>query len=251
MGFPFGLIVTNPIDKRLIDLLSDCLVDLESWRRLRGTQGHRASERKAQSLYDDFSPKTRELKERGIRKNLKAADKKSDQIFQRRLRCEQKGSAYGSLCVSMFVCVCVSVWKSEWAPGLGSMCSLFRNWQSWRFVDFFCCCCFFFYELKRENEFENERFSVHFSNRVNEGGKLTPTLNEHLLYTQVLTLQLLWLAMLCFSRLNTSCHPLYIFRPTLVWNCLFHWTYSRKQALTGCNSGHKGREWSIPWNQLE
>lgn len=86
MGFPFGLIVTNPIDKRLIDLLSDCLVDLESWRRLRGTQGHRASERKAQSLYDDFSPKTRELKERGIRKNLKAADKKSDQIFQRRLR---------------------------------------------------------------------------------------------------------------------------------------------------------------------
>lgn len=130
MGFPFGLIVTNPIDKRLIDLLSDCLVDLESWRRLRGTQGHRASERKAQSLYDDFSPKTRELKERGIRKNLKAADKKSDQIFQRRLRCEQKGSAYGSLCVSMSVCVCVSVWKSEWAPGLGSMRSLFRNWQS-------------------------------------------------------------------------------------------------------------------------
>lgn len=56
---------------------------------------------------------------------------------------------------------------------------------------FFCCCCFFFYELKRENEFENEGFSVHFSNRVNEGGKLTPTLNEHLLYTQVLTLQLL------------------------------------------------------------
>lgn len=55
------------------------------------------------------------------------------------------------------------------------MCSLFRNWQSWRFVDFFfVVVVFFFYELKRENKFENEGFSVHFSNRVNEGGKIDP-----------------------------------------------------------------------------
>lgn len=31
-GLPFGLIVTNPIEKRLIDLLTDCLVDCEGCR---------------------------------------------------------------------------------------------------------------------------------------------------------------------------------------------------------------------------
>ncbi len=31
--FPFGLIVTNPIEKRLIDLLSDCLVEWQGWER--------------------------------------------------------------------------------------------------------------------------------------------------------------------------------------------------------------------------
>lgn len=50
--------------------------------------------------------------------------------------------------------------------------------------------------------------------------ELTPTLNEHLLYTRVLTLQLLWLASCAFQGWIhvVPCHHLYIFRPALVWN---------------------------------
>lgn len=62
-GFPFSLIVTNPIEKRLIYLLTDCLVDWEeklgSFEGEAGAQGER---QKAQSFYDDFSPKIQKKK---------------------------------------------------------------------------------------------------------------------------------------------------------------------------------------------
>lgn len=62
-----------------------------------------------------------------------------------------------------------------------------------------------------------------------------------LLYTRVLTLQLLRLASCAFSRLNTCCpmSPSVHIPTSSGVKLSFHWTYSRKQGLIGCISGHK------------
>lgn len=71
-----------------------------------GAQGER---QKAQSFYDDFSPKNSGKKELRIRKNLKAAEKSQIKYFNN--GCEQKGFAYSSMCVSM--CVFVSLCDNQ------------------------------------------------------------------------------------------------------------------------------------------
>lgn len=118
-GFPYGLIVTNPIEKRLIDLLTDCLVDCEGCRGVKGEAGPQGKRQKAQSFYNGF------LQRFGEKNKQKKKTSEVGRIWKQLTKVSSnistsvmwaKGFAYSSLCVSMseFVCLylCVTIWMS-------------------------------------------------------------------------------------------------------------------------------------------
>lgn len=104
-----------------------------------GAQGER---QKAQSFYDDFSPKNSGKKELRIRKNLKAAEKSQIKYFNN--GCEQKGFAYSSMCVSMCVCLCLCV-TIRMSIRVGVNCSAIQKTGKSGDLCFFVLLGFFFF----------------------------------------------------------------------------------------------------------
>lgn len=103
-----------------------------------------------------------------------------------------KGFAYSIMCVSMSVSVSVSLCDNlNELKGRGQSICYSKTGKDGNL---------FFYT---EDKFESDGLSVHFTTES------TPTLNEPLLYTRVLTLQLLWLASCAFQGWIhvVPCHP--------------------------------------------
>lgn len=121
----------------------------------------------------------------------------------------------------MFVCVCVSVtvWHNS-RVGV-NLRWVGRNWiryllfRAWKLI-------------------KKKGFCVNSSSE-STGIKLTPALNEYLLYTQVLPWQLIWLVVLFMAEYMPSCATLRTYSCQLWYEIVFERTYFRKQVLLGCN----------------
>lgn len=168
---------------------------------MRGSRGHRSSDRRHRVSTMIFLSKYSEKKLR-IRKNLKAAEKSQIKYFNN--GCEQRDLLI-VVCVSVCVCLCLCV-TIRMSIRVGVNCSAFQKLENLEI-------CFVFFKSVKIN------LRMKALVYILREWELTPTLHEHVLYTQLLTLQLLWLASCAFQGWIhvVPCHPLYIFRPTLVF----------------------------------